>query len=192
MAIHSTSDYLEKGIQKNDWVAREMLNFRFKKLISAYNQMRLRNDSERLSQSQWLELAKTFRPKYAKENPMGAVSKTKSLLSKEEVRLYANSQLTSALNNADINIEFVVNKRKDILEKAIENKQLNVANATLDIIEDYMGIKSNLTQQKSLEEENNDVDYVGLVNEMEKDKLPEVKKELPQDTTETPSLLASS
>lgn len=192
MPIHSTNDYLEKGIKKKDWVAIEMGHFRFKKLIARYNQMRLHNDSERFTSDQWLELAKTFRPKYAKDNPMGAVSKTKALLSKQEVRTYADSLLAEALGNANIDVNFVVNKRKDILEKAIENKQLNVANQTLDVIEDYMGMKTITTKETSIEDER-EIDYIKLDEEIDNPKaLEEKKKELLENTTENPALLTSS
>ena len=156
----NTQQYLDN--KPPDWVRVEMQSFRFKKLVSAYNRMRLKNDSMRITGQQWLELALIYRPKLTKDSPVIATKKTISLMKNEQVRIYADSLLGAALEESNIDVKYVVSKRKDILDKAIENKQLNVANQTLDVIEDYMGMKRIMSQSGNTETESREIDYIKI------------------------------
>ena len=179
----NTQQYID--VKPPNWVAVEMQSFRFKKLVGAYNRMRLKNDSMRLTEKQWLELALVYRPKLAKERPVIATKKTVSLMKNEQVRIYADSLLGEALKNNEIDVNYVIKNRKDILGKAIEHKQLNVANQTLDVIEDYMGMKRIITQSTNTEsDEAREIDYVKLDEDMDKKELKEAQKELPPNTAE--------
>ena len=114
---------------------------------------------------------------------MIATKKTVSLMKNEQVRIYADSLLGEALTKNNIDVNYVIKNRKDILEKAIEGKQLNVANQTLDVIEDYMGMKRIITQSSNTEsDEAREVDYVKLDEEIEK---KEQKSLPPSDTALT-------
>lgn len=180
----NTQQYIDN--KPPNWVAVEMQSFRFKKLVGAYNRMRLKNDSMRLTEKQWLELALVYRPKLAKERPVIATKKTVSLMKNEQVRIYADSLLGEALTKNNIDVNFVIENRKDILKKAIEGKQLNVANQTLDVIEDYMGMKRIITQSSNTEsDEAREIDYVKLDEDVDKKELKEQKSLPPSDTVLT-------
>lgn len=182
MGSMNTQQYINN--KAPDWVRIEMQSFRFKKLVGAYNRMRLKNDSMKLTEQQWYELALIHRPKLAKERPVIATKKTVSLMKNEQVRIYADSLLGDALKNNNIDVDYVIKNRKNILDKAIENKQLNVANQTLDVIEDYMGMKRIITQSTNTEsDEAREVDYIKLDEDMEKKELPNGQKELPPSDT---------
>lgn len=173
------------------WLEMEMTTFRFKKLVSIYNQMRLKNDSMKLTDKQWFELALIYRPKLAKERPVIATKKTVSLMKNEQVRIYADSLLGEALTNNEIDVDFVIKNRKDILKNAIETKQLNTANQTLDVIEDYIGMKRIITQSSNTEsDEAREVDYIKLDEEVSdvKGKQKDKQKilEPPSENTELP------
>ena len=102
----------------------------------------MQNESSILTNEQYIELAELFRP----NADLGlAINKVKSFLSKDEVKDITNSELRKVLLLNNIDFSFVIKERKEILEKAKENKQFNAANVALDRFETHLGLNNKLT-----------------------------------------------
>ena len=143
---------------RRKWVRHEMQRLPFKLMIIRYNQLRLRNNSNKMSTEQNEELASLYRP--TQPNRDIAVSATTSLLKMEEVRAYADKALEEALTEHGITKSYLVGKRKELLNMAVEKGDLKMADVTLNKLDDFVGIKQTVTTT-----ETKSIDY-GALNDI--------------------------
>ena|ERR1035437_163248 len=145
------------GVARTKWIKREMQRLSFKVMIIRYNQLRLKNNSNKISMEQSQELADIYR--VGAPNKELALNATKSLLKMEEVRSYADKQLEEALTEHGITKSFLVGERKKIYTTAMTDKDLKMASQTLDKLDDFAGMKQTVTTT-----ETKSIDYGALAN----------------------------
>lgn len=131
--------HIKQPQKKRDWAKIDIKSYRGQKTIALFNKFRMQNELNTITYDQMTELAQTFRP----DADMGlAVNKTKVFLKTPEVLEKADSDLRQALLKNNINPDFTITKRVEILNNAITSKQLNAANVALDRLEDHIGLNN--------------------------------------------------
>jgi len=140
------------------WVKTEINRFRTKRLIAHYNKKRL-DKNGRLTQLDYQELSKIHRPD-KKLNKYSVIS-TRNFLMLPEVQKIADSSLIELLEGNNVSREYLINKRKTIIDKGIETNRLDTALKGVEGFENMHGMTNN--NQKTLKI-TQDLDYDALNN----------------------------
>ena len=114
------------------------------------------NESNSITYDQETELAGIFRPNT--HIPI-AVQKLKAFLDKPEVKEYADNNLQLVLIKHNIDANFLIEKRKEILEEAKKAKQYNAANIALDRLEAHVLPKITITETRTTKNSNLEENY---------------------------------
>ena len=125
---------------RKNWVTIDLNTFSGKNAISTYNMFRMQNKSERLTAEQWEKIAKDFRPATQLKNKDIAIKKVKSYLKDQQVKAIADNDLRAALLRNNIDVDYVLSERKELIERAKKNKQFSAVNTALDRLENHLGL----------------------------------------------------
>ena len=110
------------------------------------------NESEILTKEQWDNLGQVYRP----SSLLPDVS-AKRFIKQNEVKSLADSELLKALTLLDVDIEWLMKEKKELLTLAKEDKQLSVALKTLESFENNLGLnnKVKVTETRQISQNNN-------------------------------------
>ena len=122
------------------------------------------NESDNLTEEQWLIIGETYRPD--QKIPEATV---KRFLNNEQVKVVSDNALIQVMQDLKIGIPYVIKKRKTILNKAIREKQLNAANNALDRLDGHLGLNTRVKITESRQMNSNLQDnYKKAVKESKK------------------------
>ena len=107
--------------------------------MALFNQCRIMNESDKLTQDQWIMIGNEYRPD--QKIPEATV---KRFINNEQVKPFVDSALVQVLTDLKIDIPYAIKKRKQILNKAIKENQLSAANASLDRLDSHLGLNATI------------------------------------------------
>lgn len=150
-SYNNTERLLDKP--KRDWVKKGLRSYAGRRTIIRYNQFRLMNQSERLTETQYNELGQIFRPdnKYQ-------VGTVKNFLKQDEVKQVSNIELAKIMEHKGITLDFIVDEQKELLELSKKEKQLNVTHKVIESFKNDLGLNNKVTISETRQTNSNLVD----------------------------------
>lgn len=118
-------------VNRKRWVEVELTKSRAKRVIDIYVKMIL------VGKTNLNQLAQMYRP-----DSMKPISTLKRFLKQKEVIEFIEKKLDEKLKLQGIDMQFVIEKRIEILEAAMKKENYTIANKVLDNFEDKLFIKS--------------------------------------------------
>ena len=136
---------------KRRWIKYELGKTKTKLVIKAYVRQLVSG-----SKIEWEKLGQMYRPD--QQQPVWTF---KRLLKQEETQRMVNEEIDKLLSDEGITPKFVIEKRKKVLESAIEKGDLTNANRSLDSFEDKMDMKPKETKFRQITQ----VDYKSMLQD---------------------------
>ena len=145
-------------VNRKRWVTVELRKSRAKRVIDIYVKMILSGKTD------LNKLAEMYRP-----DSLKPIATLRRLLKQKEVKQLIDKKLDEALKLHGIDVEFVLKKRKEILEGSMEKQDYSNANRVLESFEDKLDMKPVISKITVTEE----TDYKALLEANEPERIEE-------------------
>lgn len=171
-SYNNTRRFLEKK-NKIDWGAKHLNTFKGKKAVKLYNKLRMENESLKITQEQYKQIAEVYRPDI--KNPVNQIISTKNFLNNDTVKKFANEELYKILDENNINLDYLVKEKKKLIKLSKKEKQFNVTLKTIESFENNLGLnnKTVVTERRQI---NTDLGKISQTIEQEQQNREEVQK----------------
>ena len=162
--------------KKRNWIGEELKRPRGIRTVAKYNQFRIMNDSNVLTQEQIKELAQTYRPKT--NQPELSV---KTFLRNQQVQDYANNELMKRYVELGYTPAKIADMKAEIYQKSIKAEQFSTALKTAESIEKNLVPQIKVTETRQISQNNNlEANYNNALQEKQ-----QVKIEVTQSNNDT-------